>query len=266
MNTGTESMHIRRSWKAMLREDDGGAEALAFARCWNTPMGETGEPIALRPRAIGGVPLLVRPGTTDAQVLDDTFVGLYHTPLTPLRDDAVILDLGGNVGYTAAHYAAICPRGRVICVEMDADNAALARRNLAPFGERCTVVHAAAWTEDGELTYGGTEAWGFRVSGLEGETTTPAGDTVRHVRAMRIETILRECGLEEARIDFAKIDVEGAEDRIVCAGARWLSAVQTIALEFHPPATREKMAAALEASGFTVHDDARHPRAMIGTR
>lgn len=266
MNTGTDSMHVRRSWKAMLREDDGGAEALAFARCWNTPMGEVGAPVAVHPRALGGTPLLVRPGTTDAQVLDDTFVGLYHTPLAPLRDDAVILDLGGNVGYTAAHYAALCPRGRVVCVEMDAQNAALASRNLAPFGERCIVVHAAAWVEDGELTYGGTEEWGFRVSGLEGETTTPAGEVVRRVRAMRVETILRECGLDGECIDFAKIDVEGAEDRIVCAGALWLNAVQTVALEFHPPATRETMAAALSAAGFAVRDDARHPRALIGAR
>ena len=95
-------VHVRRSWKATLGSD---AEAEAFARVWNHAA-DPAAPLTVQPRALGGAPLLVRPGTTDAQVLDDTFVGLYHLPPIDLPDGAVVLDLGGNVGYTAAHFAA----------------------------------------------------------------------------------------------------------------------------------------------------------------
>lgn len=248
----------------MLRDD---REAEQFARLWadyesRTP--NNGPPLLVHPRALNGVGLLVRPGTTDPQVLDDTFVGLYHLPPTVLVPDAIILDLGGNVGYTAAHYAALCPRGRVICVEMDAGNAALARENLRSFGDRCTVIHAAAWSEDGELTYSGTEEWGFRIASLEGETTTRAGTSTRRVRAMRIESILHECGVEH--VDFSKIDIEGAEAQVVCASASWLQKVQTLMVEYHPPATRESMADALAVTGFRASDDSRHPRCLYGVR
>lgn len=248
----------------MLRDD---REAEQFARLWadyenRTP--NNGPPLLVHPRTLNGAGVLVRPGTTDPQVLDDTFVGLYHLPPAALAPEAIILDLGGNVGYTAAHYAAICPQARVICVEMDAGNAALARENLRSFGDRCTVIHAAAWSADGELTYGGTEEWGFRVSGLEGQTTTPSGTITRRVRALRIETILRECNVDH--VDFAKIDIEGAEANIIRADASWLKKTHTIMLEYHEPATHEGMADALRASGFAVRDDAKHPRCIVGMR
>ena len=248
----------------MLRDD---REAESFARLWSDYESRTpnnGPPLPVHPRALNGVGLVVRPGTTDPQVLDDTFVGLYHLPPTALAPDAIILALGGNVGYTAAHYAALCPRGRIICVEMDAGNAALARENLRSFGDRCTVIHAAAWSEDSELTYSGTEEWGFRVSDLEGQTTTPAGAVTQRVRALSIETILRESGVD--RIDFAKIDIEGAEASIIRADAQWLRRTGTIILEYHEPATRASMSEALRSAGFAVRDDAKHPRCIIGAR
>ena len=45
------------------------------------------------------------PSTQDAAVLWSTFHGRYHLPPTDLPQDCVILDLGGNVGYTVLHFA-----------------------------------------------------------------------------------------------------------------------------------------------------------------
>jgi hypothetical protein len=48
------------------------------------------------------VPLLCRPGTTDIYVLWHTFSdSFHHLPPKPLPDEAVIVDIGANVGYTA---------------------------------------------------------------------------------------------------------------------------------------------------------------------
>ena len=145
-------------------------------------------------------------------------------------------------------------------------NAQAARDNLAPFGPRCRVIEAAAWDRDGEIVYGGTEEWGFRVASLSGDTPTPLGDRRVRARALSMETLLREAGLSGRVIDFIKIDVEGAEAAIVTEGASWLSRARCIKLEYHPPATRESMAAVLTKAGFEVRDDDKHQRCVIALR
>lgn len=263
-------VHIRRSWRALF-DDERQAEALA--RCWNSRDPHL-PPVGLRPKALGGREVWIRHATTDAQVFDDTFVGLYHLPPTDLSPDAVVVDLGGNIGLTAAHFAAMCPNGRIVCVEMDAANAAAAKRNLAPVAAagtaRATVVHGAAWSRDGELEYTGTEEWGLRVASLEGHTPTPpslpspTGEGLRRARAISMPTLLAEQGID--RIDYLKIDIEGAEAEVLTPHATWLACVRSIKVEYHEPATRESMATVLETFGFTVSDDARHPRCVVGVR
>ncbi len=209
-----------------------------------------------------------RPGTTDAQVFDDTFVGLYHLPPAPLSEGAVVLDLGGNVGYTAAHLAVLQPSARVVCVEMDADNAAAAAANLAQFGDRCRVVHAAVWDRDGEVAYGGTEEWGFRVVTLGGQTPTPLGERRRSAPALSMDTLLNRAGLAGRRIDYVKVDIEGAEAAILtdAPAPPWLRNVRMIKVEYHEPATRQSMDLALRAAGFETRGDERHTRCVVGIR
>ncbi len=245
----------------MLRDEH---EAQMFARLWeNEHVGDA--PVAVHPRDLGGLPVWIRPGTTDAQVVDDTFVGRYHLPPMALSPDACVLDLGANIGCTAAHLATMCPRGKVLAVEMDFANAELAGRTLAPFGDRVAVVHAAAWETDGEIEYAGGEAWGLRAATLgQDPHAPPPGDRVFRVRAARVETLIAESGID--RIDYAKVDVEGAESVIVRPDSGWLGRVKSIKVEYHAPATRQSMQEALHSAGFAVSDDPRHPRCVVGVR
>lgn len=243
----------------MLASD---AEADAFARVWHGAGGPG--PLEVHPRALGGAAVLVRPRTTDAQVLDDTFVGLYHLPPADLPAGAVILDLGSNVGYTAAHFAAASDGASVLCVEMDGANAAVARANLRPWADRCRVVHAAAWDREGELAYAGEEAWGYRVAALDGAAPGAAGGGGRAVRAATVDALLREHGVE--RVDYAKVDIEGAEAVVIAADAPWLRRVRAIKVEHHPPATAASIDAALRGAGFRTRPDDRHPRCIVGVR
>ena len=63
-----------------------------------------------------------------------------------------IVELGCNIGGTLACTAADHPRAQLLGVEPDADNAALARRNVEPWADRCRVIEAAIWDTDGEVT------------------------------------------------------------------------------------------------------------------
>lgn len=256
--------HVRRSWRTLF---DDQREAEALARLWVAGADDRGSPpVTLHPRALAGAGVLCRPGTTDAQVFDDTFVGLYHLPPAdhPLSADAVIVDLGANVGYTAAHFAAMLPESRIIAVEMDAENFGALRANVQTFGDRCRVVHAAVWDADGEISYSGTEEWGFRVATLEGQTPTPEGDRITRAEAISMPTLMRRCGIE--RIDYLKVDIEGAEAAVIDERADWLAHVGLIKIEYHPPATAGSMQRILERAGFTVRADDRHTRCLVGFR
>jgi len=111
-------------------------------------------------------PIFLRPATTDARVAYGALGMAYHLPPIELREDATIVDLGANIGLTAADYASRYPAATVIAVEMDDRNAALARRNTAVYGDRVAVIHAAAWSEATRLSYVAPEGdeWGFAVS------------------------------------------------------------------------------------------------------
>lgn len=219
-------------------------------------------PAWVRVRAAGGLPMLVRPGTTDARVLEDTFIGLYHLPPGPMPEDAVILDLGANVGYTAAHLAALHPKARIIALELDGGSAATAQRTLAPLAPRVTVLHAAAWDRDGTVWYGIGEEWGFAAG-----DDAPAGGEgpARSAPAMTVDRVVERFGL--SRIDYAKIDIEGGEGRILRPDAAWLRLVRMVKVEVHPPAaTMDGVASALRGAGFRVKADDRHWSCLIGER
>ena len=80
------------------------------------------KPRALRPRALSGRTVLCRAATSDPWVLWDVFCSEFQAPPSEVPDPRCIVDLGANVGYTAAYFASKYPASRVFAVEMDADN------------------------------------------------------------------------------------------------------------------------------------------------
>ncbi len=207
--------------------------------------------VALRLRETGGAVMYCRPGTTDSTVLWDTFWNRYHLPPVILRPKAVILDLGANVGYTVAHMAALYPNATVIGVEMDKANAELARHNTEPFRDRCHIIHAAIWPEDGVVSYAGDTEWGFSVT----RPQTGGERSTKSAPAISPETIIRDYKL--GRIDYVKMDIEGAEAELLTSDAKWLEHVQALSVEVHSPASIEGCSDVLANAGFQC---SRHPR------
>jgi FkbM family methyltransferase len=220
-------------------------------------------PIALRVRGVPE-PLWCRPHSSDAATLWGTFGEAFHLPEHALPRRPVILDLGANVGYTMVDYARRYPEARVIGVEMDAANAALAVRNVAPWGDRCTVVHAAVWVCDGWVEYEGEEAWGYRVSQHVGAARPPAGGPRPTAPGRRVSALLQDAGVE--RVDFMKVDIERAETEVLADGEDWLAQVGALTLEVHAFAALARCRSVLEGSGFTVRPHARHPRGLLARR
>jgi FkbM family methyltransferase len=217
-------------------------------------------PLAIRVRSLGGTAVLCRSSTADVFTFKAAFLKQFHLPPIALPDEPVILDLGSNIGLTVAHLAHTFPRARVIGVEMDAANLALARANTAAFGDRVRLVHAAVWTSDGAISYGGDRSDGFQVSGPAAEGA--AGELTS--RALRVDTLLDESGIAVA--DYVKMDIEGAEAAVLDGAPAWLDRVRSLKVEVHAPATVDSVSRALRARGFRCWTDAEHWSCVCAVR
>jgi FkbM family methyltransferase len=225
-----------------------------------TQMSLNGAPVKLAIRKLNGGAIRCRPGTSDPWVLWDVFRNGFHLPPECIVEPRCILDLGANVGYTAAHFAVVFPKARIVAVEMDSDNANIARENLAAYLPRCELVHAAVWTSDGETTYGGSEQQGYRISQLD---DVSSGST-KSVATVSISSLLDRHGIDI--VDYLKMDIEGAEARVLAENTEWMQQVNAMKVEIHPPATIESCSKLLTNAGFECYRDARHSHCVVAIR
>lgn len=203
---------------------------------------------------LGGI-VFLRDGTVDRQVWADTFTGLYHVP--PERfSPATVLDLGANVGLVAAHYRFFWPDAKIVAVEIDAENAELARLN-AP---TVTVLCEAVAGEAGRVSYDrGVRSDSYRIDPFSSSGLADA-ETLQGI-------ILREFGT--GGVDFVKMDVEGAEWKILERTEEWSPLVRRLLVELHGDSTSDtlvEVATTLLMNDFTVTRHERHPQAVYAVR
>jgi FkbM family methyltransferase len=211
--------------------------------------GATPDLVPLRIRALRGERINVRPGTTDLAVIVDDYVYGHQLPPAELvsADMRQVCELGSNVGLGLAGLAALYPNARVLGVEPDPANAALARLNIEPWQDRCAVVEAAIWDEDVELTVEGDEEYGLRVRPRRDDDAP----SMPRIAAITIDSLLAE-HMPEGTIDYLHLNIEGAEPRVLRAAQGWASRVRSIRVELHPDLGfyASDCIAALERLGF----------------
>jgi FkbM family methyltransferase len=154
------------------------------------------------------------------------FGALEYGPIPDSVSPGLIVDCGANVGYASVSFLERYPNAEVIAVEPDPGNAAMARRNLAPYGDRATVVEAAVWPFSTPLrirrgAFGDGREWSFQVEECPpGELPDVAGIDLGRVFASR-------------SVELLKIDIEGSEIALFSGACPWLSLVRNIAIELH---------------------------------
>ena len=237
------------------------ASLTRFAQLWIPGGGRERGPVALRLRALGGREFLVRSGTGDRGAVIATFSHRFHVPSLD-RQPALIWDLGANTGTTMAHLAVLFESARIVGVELDAGNADLCRRNIAEWPERCSVITAAVWPDDGEVVYDRDviSEQAYQVSEVEPDDRA----TRATVTALSLNTLLGR--MEGGAVDFVKMDIEGAESAVLRQNTEWAAAVTVINVEVHAPYAVEDCATDLRALGFLATIDPRHDAAVWGTR
>lgn len=214
-------------------------------------------PIAMR--ACGGGELLVRPGSSDLLNAVAYYGEGSEAPPPGVDEPATIVELGTNCGVVLTALAYRYERARLIGVEADAGNVAMARRNLERFGTRATVVHGAVWDESVELvvdTSASAGEHGFLVR--PGAPGDPPG--LQRLRGVTVDEVLDRELPGEDPIEYMHISIEGSEPRVLAAGGRWVARVRSLRVEVHPyfGYGPQQCIAQLEGLGFRAHA-AEHP-------
>ncbi|MFW9889187.1 MAG: FkbM family methyltransferase [Candidatus Thorarchaeota archaeon] len=164
-----------------------------------------------------------------------------------------IVDVGANVGFFTIR-AAKAAKGKVIAVEPSPRNFILLIDNIRRHRVEGIVIPVRKALSDycGTTSLIETQIAGqHRLSYLSPEKkSTRVGVPVREISVgvVRLDDILVNAGFD--RIDFLKIDVEGAELEVLRGGAESLAITQNIALETHGKS--EAVESKLLEEGFTV--------------
>jgi FkbM family methyltransferase len=140
---------------------------------------------------------------------------LEVAPVTPVHPGAIVIDAGGHIG-ESARQALDMGAGLVISVEPDPLNAEALRRNLpdAIRSGRLRVVEQALWDGVGTLTL-------ERHDASTRTTVHRGGDGIK-VPMTTLDRLVEDQQLD--RVDFIKMDIEGAEQPALRGATRTLKA------------------------------------------
>lgn len=141
--------------------------------------------------------------------------------------DAIVFDVGANVGTHALLAAKLAPAGQVYAFEPGAKaHEALCRNIVLNNVENLTTYNAAVST--------GETAWELKQPGRSDEQSflVPASDAESTLNIIRLEDVLTENAIQQ--IDFLKIDVEGAELLVLKSLGERLTDVRKIFFENIP--------------------------------
>jgi FkbM family methyltransferase len=137
-------------------------------------------------------------------------------PLNPY-----IIDCGANIGMSIIYLKRNFPDAEITAFEPDETNFELLNKNVQSFGYTAVDLHKeAVWNENTKLMFSNESSMGSKI-----ELNSSAQSV--EVQAIRLKDFLTK------KVDFLKIDIEGAEYAVLTDIADNLHCVQNMFLEYH---------------------------------
>jgi FkbM family methyltransferase len=151
---------------------------------------------------------------------DDVLIAAqaYETSLQAIFESinsGVFVDIGANIGkYTIKVAKQLEGVGKVVAIEPHKNTFSVLERNTSLNNLANVIpINAACWNKNGELDlYSGTLFETFVTSGSHSVAQKFSSSPMK-VRSAKLDDILREVGI--SKVDFIKIDVEGAEPEVL---------------------------------------------------
>lgn len=169
---------------------------------------------------------------------------IYAVPM----DNPKILDLGANIGLSVIWFKENFPGSEILAIEADPKIYRYLKDNTSAL-DGVSLQNIAAWDEDRELSFYSEGADGGRIEAIEACSSPPSVK----VAAVDIRCILKEKG----PFDFIKMDIEGAEARVLSACQGLLQETRFVFCEYHSIEGEKQhlddVLSLLNAEGFRMH-------------
>jgi FkbM family methyltransferase len=158
----------------------------------------------------------------------------------------VILDCGANIGISTLYFAINHPNSTIYAFEPDKSIFELLAKNVQDNKLPNVVLYNdAIWTENIELS--------FSNKGSEASQIDTTGVSATKVNAIQFSEYLSKF----EKIDFVKMDIEGAEFNVIKDCANQLYKIDNLFLEYHGTSSEtEKLTTLLDIvnkAGFKVY-------------
>lgn len=132
-----------------------------------------------------------------------------------------IIDCGSNTGLSVIYFKKLFPKSKITAFEPDTNIFELLKENLNTFGyDDIELINKAVWNENGTIKFLASGGVGGRISEDKNEKTIA-------MPTFRLKDLLNE------KIDFLKIDIEGAEFDVIKDCASNLKNVENLFIEYH---------------------------------
>ena len=178
---------------------------------------------------IGGADFFVRKNmTSDIYVVKEAFLFEQYSFIYPFLKDAVVADIGANIGDTAVLF---CKKGakKVYAYEPHPFffNLALKNIELNGMSDKVVVKQCGIGAEEGTITVKDDNMMGPTGS-FGSKKITKAGEN--KIEIIKFSKILEDAG----NIDVLKMDCEGAEfEALFSCQPQLLKKIRVIAMEYH---------------------------------
>lgn len=172
-------------------------------------------------------PVRLRIGTTDISTYMQVLVERqyeFDIPIIP----RFAIDAGANIGLASIYLSNRYPSLQIVAIEPEESNYLLLCMNIAPY-PNIKAIRGALWFQEASMNLvdSGFGNHGFQVSS---EKTSISNHT-ESVPGITVDWVLRES--RENIVDLLKIDIEGAEKRVMENSENWISKVRVIMIELH---------------------------------
>ncbi len=177
------------------------------------------EPGKLRTQHILGKELSFLSSTELLHGIKEIFLDEIYKQDLPA--EPYIIDCGANIGLSVIYMKWKYPGAEIVAFEPDEQNFNLLEKNVRSFGfSRVTLKKEAVWIENTILKFASEGSMSSKIE------TVKNGGTI-DVKAMRLKDYLNR------KVDFLKIDIEGAEFLVIKDIRDNLHFVNNLFVEYH---------------------------------
>lgn len=159
------------------------------------------------PIEIRGTKFYIRPRTTDLLILAEIFEEKCYQPTFMLKKKFnLIVDLGAHMGSFSIWANKIFQPQKIISIEMEQDNFKMLQKNIAvnKLSNKIKLINKAIYSQNKFMKYKKT----LFDKGRQHLVITPNNKS-QSVKTINLVSLIKENQIK--KIDFLKIDIEGAE-------------------------------------------------------